>query len=187
MSTARHPSATRPATDSAGVLTFLKVHGAGNDFILFADPDQDRDWPEEARRLCARGTGIGADGLVVTTRRGPAAFEVWCFNADGSAAARRRRAWSLSILLCELGPAGLVRLLGDNCRQVAARTGGRRDQRDPRADELLQVPVQPHQRVPGVLGRGRVPPNGRDGDLLILYRASSVLDACRVVQAEQVD
>jgi diaminopimelate epimerase len=82
MSTARQ----RLTTNSAEVLTFRKLHGAGNDFILFADPDQDRDWPQEARRLCARGTGIGADGLVVTTLRGPAAFEVWCFNADGSAA-----------------------------------------------------------------------------------------------------
>jgi diaminopimelate epimerase len=88
MSTARQRLATRPATGSAEVLTFRKVHGAGNDFILVADPDRDRDrdWPEEARRLCARGTGIGADGLVVTTRHGPATFEVWCFNADGSAA-----------------------------------------------------------------------------------------------------
>ena len=68
------------------MLTFRKVHGAGNDFILFADPAADRDWPEEARRLCSRGTGIGADGLVVTTRLGPAAFEVRCFNADGSTA-----------------------------------------------------------------------------------------------------
>jgi diaminopimelate epimerase len=86
MSPARQRSATRSAANSAEVLAFRKVHGAGNDFILFADPDQDRDWPQEARRLCARGTGIGADGLVVTTRRGPAAFEVRCFNADGSAA-----------------------------------------------------------------------------------------------------
>jgi diaminopimelate epimerase len=53
---------------------------------LVADPAEDRDWPEQARRLCAPGTGIGADGLVVTTRRRPAAFEVRCFNADGSAA-----------------------------------------------------------------------------------------------------
>ena len=58
MSTARQQLATRSATDSAEALTFRKVHGVGNDFILFADPAQDRDWPEEARRLCARGTGI---------------------------------------------------------------------------------------------------------------------------------
>jgi diaminopimelate epimerase len=86
MSTARQQLPARPARNDAAVLTFRKVHGAGNDFILFTDPAGDRDWPEQARRLCPRGTGIGADGLVVTTRRGPAAFEVQCFNADGSAA-----------------------------------------------------------------------------------------------------
>lgn len=86
MSPARQRFPARPARDSAKALTFRKVHGAGNDFILFADPPQGRDWPEEARQLCARGTGIGADGLVVTTWRGPAAFEVRCFNADGSVA-----------------------------------------------------------------------------------------------------
>ncbi len=76
----------RVGQDGGAALTFRKVHGAGNDFILVADPAGDRDWPEEARRLCPRGTGIGADGLMVTTRLGPAAFEVRCFNADGSAA-----------------------------------------------------------------------------------------------------
>ena len=86
MSPARQRFPACPSRDGTAVLTFRKVHGAGNDFILFADPAQDRDWPEEARRLCPRGTGIGADGLVVTTRRGPAAFEVQCFNADGSTA-----------------------------------------------------------------------------------------------------
>lgn len=68
------------------MLRFRKVHGAGNDFIVFADPAADRDWPQEARRLCARRTGVGADGLVVSARLAPAAFEVRCFNADGSAA-----------------------------------------------------------------------------------------------------
>jgi diaminopimelate epimerase len=86
MSPARQRFPACPARDGTAVLTFRKVHGAGNDFILFADPAADRDWPEEARRLCPRGTGIGADGLVVTTRRGAAAFEVQCFNADGSTA-----------------------------------------------------------------------------------------------------
>lgn len=86
MSAAARPFLARAATDNSIPRTFRKVHGAGNDFILFADPAEDRDWPEQARRLCARGTGIGADGLVVITRRGPAAFEVQCFNADGSIA-----------------------------------------------------------------------------------------------------
>ena len=44
------------------VLTFWKVHGAGNDFILFTDPAEDREWPEEARRLCARGPASALTG-----------------------------------------------------------------------------------------------------------------------------
>jgi diaminopimelate epimerase len=85
-SPARQRFPARPARDGSAALRFRKVHGAGNDYIVFADPAGDRDWPQEARWLCLRGTGIGADGLVVTTRLGPAAFEVRCFNADGSAA-----------------------------------------------------------------------------------------------------
>jgi diaminopimelate epimerase len=81
-------SMTPPAalTERLAVLTFRKVHGAGNDFILIADPAAARPWPDAARQLCARRTGIGADGLAITTRLGPAAFEVTCFNADGSVA-----------------------------------------------------------------------------------------------------
>jgi D-alanine-D-alanine ligase len=47
---------------------FRKVHGAGNDFILFtgSSADLDKDWSDKARQLCARRTGIGADGLVVS-------------------------------------------------------------------------------------------------------------------------
>jgi diaminopimelate epimerase len=54
--------------NASATLPFRKVHGAGNDFILTAVPAADRDWPEEARRLCSRRTRIGADGLVVSAR-----------------------------------------------------------------------------------------------------------------------
>ena len=70
------------------MLKFRKVHGAGNDFILIAGPAADRDWPGTAGTLCARRTGIGADGLVVSTRFSgdPPGYLVSCFNADGSEA-----------------------------------------------------------------------------------------------------
>lgn len=75
---------------SAGLagMQFRKVHGAGNDFILFSDPAADLDWAGSAVALCPRRTGIGADGLVVSTRHGgfPPLYEVRCFNADGSEA-----------------------------------------------------------------------------------------------------
>lgn len=72
-------------------MRFRKIHGAGNDFVLFSDlePGIDKDWSKEAERLCARRTGVGADGLVVSSLidNSPALLEVGCFNADGSIAA----------------------------------------------------------------------------------------------------
>ncbi|MFE3506320.1 diaminopimelate epimerase [Kitasatospora sp. NPDC059160] len=82
---------------------FRKIHGAGNDFVLLNGADQDtgRDWHDIAVRLCARRTGIGADGLVVSTliSSAPPVLEVSCFNADGSIAtmcgnALRCSAWA---------------------------------------------------------------------------------------------
>ncbi|KND32132.1 diaminopimelate epimerase [Streptomyces acidiscabies] len=84
-------------------MRFRKIHGAGNDFILVSDaePDDFREWSKEALRLCARRTGVGADGLVTSTliTRAPAVLDVACFNADGSTAtmcgnALRCSAWA---------------------------------------------------------------------------------------------
>ncbi|MEU9242771.1 diaminopimelate epimerase [Streptomyces sp. NPDC048385] len=84
-------------------MRFRKLHGAGNDFVLLSDlgPDDDREWPKEAERLCARRTGVGADGLVISKliSHSPPALEVTCFNADGSVAtmcgnALRCSAWA---------------------------------------------------------------------------------------------
>ncbi|MDO0934419.1 hypothetical protein QQY66_23080 [Streptomyces sp. DG2A-72] len=82
---------------------FRKIHGAGNDFVLLSDPapNNEKDWPKEAERLCARRTGVGADGLVISSliSISPAVLEVGCFNADGSIAtmcgnALRCTAWA---------------------------------------------------------------------------------------------
>lgn len=70
--------------------SFRKIHGAGNDFILLTGTEQARvrALPDTALRLCARRTGIGADGLVVSTliSTNPGVLEVTCLNADGSTA-----------------------------------------------------------------------------------------------------
>ncbi|MGW3669270.1 diaminopimelate epimerase [Streptomyces sp. NPDC005141] len=72
------------------MLSFRKVHGAGNDFVLVAGSaaDLDKDWSDTARHLCARRTGIGADGLVISAplTANPGLQGVACFNADGSVA-----------------------------------------------------------------------------------------------------
>ncbi|MER6773277.1 diaminopimelate epimerase [Streptomyces bacillaris] len=84
-------------------MRFRKIHGAGNDFVLFSDlePGTEKDWAKEAERLCARRTGVGADGLVISrlVSNSPAVLEVDCYNADGSAAtmcgnALRCTAWA---------------------------------------------------------------------------------------------
>lgn len=71
-------------------MQFRKIHGAGNDFVFLSDPapEEGQDWSKEAERLCARRTGVGADGLVISRliSHDPCRLEVACFNADGSTA-----------------------------------------------------------------------------------------------------
>ena len=48
-------------------MKFTKMHGAGNDFIIINNIEEsipEGALPELARRLCARRTGIGADGII---------------------------------------------------------------------------------------------------------------------------
>jgi len=47
-------------------LTVTKAHAYGNDFLFVAEDDlRGADLAGLARTLCARHTGIGADGLIV--------------------------------------------------------------------------------------------------------------------------
>jgi len=67
-------------------LPFTKLHGAGNDFLL--------TWREEApkahlaqvaRRMCARTTGVGADGWILVWRES-GELGTRLFNSDGGEA-----------------------------------------------------------------------------------------------------
>jgi len=67
--------------------TFYKISGSGNDFIFFdlsEEPAAGLDSPETIRRLCARGTGIGADGVVFIRPGTDDSFSMRYFNSDGS-------------------------------------------------------------------------------------------------------
>jgi diaminopimelate epimerase len=68
---------------------FVKMSGSGNDFILFDarhEPAADLESPAMIRELCARGTGIGADGVVFLVPSETADFGIRYYNADGSLA-----------------------------------------------------------------------------------------------------
>jgi len=70
---------------------FYKMSGSGNDFVVFdarREPPGVLGTPEIMKELCARGTGVGADGVVFI--QPPAAggdFLMKYFNSDGSPAA----------------------------------------------------------------------------------------------------
>jgi len=66
-------------------LSLVKAHAYGNDFLYLEDAAFERpDAPDLARTLCARNTGVGADGLILYRRTIDGAA-MRLFNADGSA------------------------------------------------------------------------------------------------------
>jgi diaminopimelate epimerase len=68
-------------------LRFAKYEGAGNDFVMVVDLEDERPiTAEEAVKLCDRRFGIGADGLIRIVRSGDAALFMDYRNADGSLA-----------------------------------------------------------------------------------------------------
>lgn len=71
-------------------LPIYKMTGSGNDFVMVDGRlSQPGDWrPEEMKDACARGTGVGADGLVfVSPGQEAGAARMVYYNSDGSHAA----------------------------------------------------------------------------------------------------
>ena len=68
-------------------IRFVKMHGAGNDFVLI--DDRDGAFPVDPRRIAAigaRGTGVGCEGIILVQRSSAADFRMRFFNPDGSEA-----------------------------------------------------------------------------------------------------
>jgi diaminopimelate epimerase len=69
------------------LISFTKAHGCGNDFLIVTEEAvRGRDWAELTRRLCARNTGVGADGIEFFAWTGPKSGRIRLHNADGSMA-----------------------------------------------------------------------------------------------------
>jgi diaminopimelate epimerase len=65
-------------------IPFAKLHGDENDFLLtWGDQAPSADWPEFARRICARTTGVGADGWMLVWKA-EGGLRTRLFNSDGS-------------------------------------------------------------------------------------------------------
>ena len=66
------------------MLPVVKAHAYGNDFLFVEERHaQGRDGAALARAMCARHTGIGADGLILY-RLVPGGAAMSLLNADGS-------------------------------------------------------------------------------------------------------
>lgn len=68
-------------------MEFVKMHGLGNDFLIFQDlQGSPVDWGALARNLCRRRWSVGADGLAAIQPSAIADFRMRIFNPDGSEA-----------------------------------------------------------------------------------------------------
>jgi diaminopimelate epimerase len=67
------------------IMRFTKMHGVGNDFIIF-DPGevQSANLADLARRVCDRHFGVGADGILVPAPSEVADLKMVYRNSDGS-------------------------------------------------------------------------------------------------------
>lgn len=67
------------------MLTIAKAHAYGNDFLFVPDEQAERlDRAALARRLCARHTGLGADGVIFYGVAPDGVVRMRLINADGS-------------------------------------------------------------------------------------------------------
>ena len=67
-------------------IKFVKAHANGNDFLIVEESLAQGRHAAMARKLCARNTGVGADGIEFLDRRADGTFFLRLFNADGSEA-----------------------------------------------------------------------------------------------------
>ncbi len=69
------------------MISFTKAHACGNDFLIVAENTvAEKDRAEVTRHLCARNTGVGADGIEFFAWTGKTSGRVRLHNADGSIA-----------------------------------------------------------------------------------------------------
>ena len=125
--------------------------GSGNDFVMV---DARHTTPEQwaaadIRAVCARGTGVGADGLVfVGPGTRPDSVRMIYFNSDGSRAAMCGNAALCSTRLAVR--LGLGRPQGMTLETDAGTYESRCVSPDERA-ELHLAPVPPPAAVPGLI------------------------------------
>lgn len=65
-------------------MEFVKMHGLGNDFVVFEGPASCS--ADQVAAICNRRTGVGADGILIVTDLDDNQVRMEYWNADGSVA-----------------------------------------------------------------------------------------------------
>ncbi len=100
-----------PRRESLAGAPFYKMTGSGNDFVFFDARAEGTTGLEDTARIravCARGTGIGADGVVFLAPSAGADVAIRYYNADGSRAALCGNATLCTVRLAPLVGVGAV-------------------------------------------------------------------------------
>ncbi|MFM1872915.1 MAG: hypothetical protein RL398_2337 [Planctomycetota bacterium] len=111
-------------------LPFVKMEGAGNDYVYVDAIRHAFPWPraaELARRWSDRHFGIGADGLIVLSRDDDGALRMSMWNGDGSRGAMCGNGLRcIAKLAVDHGHAGVGRMTirTDGGERVAIHLGG---------------------------------------------------------------
>lgn len=144
---------SRPMKD----LRFYKMSGSGNDFVVVDVRGRSAGRLAESMvitSLCARGTGIGADGLVLLESSPGADFRMVYFNADGSRASMcGNAALCCTRLATELGGSASTELSFDT---DAGRIRGRMRSGIPEIDLASVSVVTPRTGIPTRAGEERI-------------------------------
>jgi diaminopimelate epimerase len=134
---------------------FYKMSGSGNDFVFFdlrEGPAGELESPARIRALCARGTGVGADGVVFFDWSGSDAVGIRYYNSDGSGGELCGNATLCAVRMAELFGApcedGLTVLT--DAGTVSARL----------ADGLPEIDLEPVSEVE--LDFQPIPPSGTE-------------------------
>ena len=110
---------------------FHKMHGLGNDFVVFDARDEPLEMdPARARAIADRTTGVGCDQLIVIEPSSTADVRMRIFNSDGSEVEACGNAARCVTLL--LGGASSIETLGGVIRGEAAGSAATVDMGEPR-------------------------------------------------------
>jgi diaminopimelate epimerase len=92
------------------LIPFAKAHACGNDFLIVTEEAASgQNWADLSRHLCARNTGVGADGVEFFSWTGSHSGRIRLHNADGSVAeisgngTRCVAAWMSSMISAKQG------------------------------------------------------------------------------------